>query len=92
MKLCCLVFWWCYPHPFSSNISSTFLYLSEWTYTKEEAVWVLCGLFFVGFFTICTEPLGYRGIFIMVFFFYLVCISSSASGFLNLLAQIINTV
>lgn len=28
----------------------------------------------------------------MVFFFYLVCISSSASGFLYLLAQIINTV
>lgn len=85
-----LVSWWCYPHPFSLNVSFIFLYISEWAYTKEEAVLGFGGRgFFVWFFTISTEPWGYRGIFIMVFFFYLVCISSSASGFLFLLAQII---
>lgn len=38
--------WWCYPHLFSSDVSLTFLYLSEWTYAKEEGCFQLCvGLF-----------------------------------------------
>lgn len=86
---------------------SFILCFSEWAYTKEEGVLscvgsfglvclfvlaVFWGCFGAVFFAICTELQAYKGIFIMVFFFYLMCLSSSANGFLYVLTQMMNTV